>query len=438
LDVNAAAKQITFSVSIGCRFYQAIAKIRAARMLWAQVVAACGGDAAAQTMRLRATTSRRVLTTRSPALNILRNTAACYAGAIGGADAITTIPFDAPVVLSTESSRRNARNTQLILAEECHLNHVIDPAGGSWYIEWYTRQLAEKAWALFQQIEAQGGMLAAASSGWVTQQIDAIELKRERDIATRKLPITGISEHPDASEKKLDNGAPNRVELRMAAAQRLANWRKAHAPQPALDLLVSAARRSDVPAGELTAHTITAAGAGATLGQLAAALRPPGAEPAHAVALAVHPFDERFEALRDASDAFAVSQGYKPRVFLAGVGSIAEQIARKTYAMNFLEAGGFEVLAREEAYDVDSSAAEFAHSGAKIAVICSTDKQYATCVGQLAPKLKQAGARTVILAGNPGAQEAAYRAAGVDHFIFVKCNVLDTLSSLLREEGALA
>ena len=236
LDVNAAAKQITFSASVGCRFYQAIAKIRAARMLWAQVVAACGGDAAAQTMRLRTTTSRRVLTTRSPAINILRNTAACYAGAIAGADAVTTVPFDAPVVLSTESSRRNARNTQLILGEECHLNHVIDPAGGSWYIEWYTRQLAEKAWALFQQIEAQGGMLAAASSGWVAQQIDVGELERERDIATRKLPITGISEHPDASEKKLGQAAPNRVELRMAAAQRLANWRATRAaagPRPA-------------------------------------------------------------------------------------------------------------------------------------------------------------------------------------------------------------
>ena len=256
-------------------------------------------------------------------------------------------------------------------------------------------------------------MLAAASSGWVAQRIDVGELKRERDIATRKLPITGISEHPDASEKKLGQVAPNRVELRMAAAQRLSSWRATHAPQPALDLLVAAARRSDVPAGELTARTIAAAGTGAALGQLAAVLRPPGAEPAHAIAPAVYPFDEAFEDLRDASDAFAARQGHKPRVFLAGVGSIAEQIARKTYAMNFFEAGGFEVLASEANYDVDSSAAEFAQSGAKIAVICSTDKQYATCVAQLAPRLKKAGARTVILAGNPGAKEAAYRTSRV-------------------------
>ena len=403
-------------------------------MLWAQVVASCGGDAAAQTMRLRTTTSRRVQTTRNPALNILRNTATCYAGALAGADAITTVPFDAPVVVSTELSRRNARNIQLVLAEECHLNHVVDPAGGSWYIDWYTRQLAEKAWALFQQIEKQGGMQAAASSGWVAKQIDIVELKRARDIATRKLPITGITEHPDISEKKLDKTAPSRIELRMAAAQRLSNWRKTQTPQPALDLLVGAVRRSDIAAGDLTARAIAAAGAGATLGQLAAALRPPGAEPAHVVALAVHPFDEAFEALRDASDAFAARHGHPPRVFLAGVGSIAEQIGRKTYAKNFFEAGGFEVVAREAKYDVDSSAAEFAKSGTKIAVICSTDKQYGTCVAQLAPKLKVAGARTVILAGNPGAHEAAYRAAGVDRFIFLKCDALDTLSSLQRDE----
>ncbi len=438
LDINAAAKQIAFSVSIGCRFYQAIAKIRAARMLWARVVESCGGDAAAQTMRLRTMTSRRVLTTRSPSINILRNTAACYAGTIAGADAITTDPFDAPAVLSTELSRRNARNIQLILAEECHLNQVIDPAGGSWYIDWYTRQLAEKAWALFQQIERQGGMLPAATTGWVAQQIEAVELKRERDIATRKLPITGISEHPDISEKKLFKTASHRIELRMAAAQRLSNWRKTHAPQPALDLLVATAGRSDIPAGGLTVLTIAAADAGATLGQLTAALHPPGSEPAQVIALVSHPFDEAFEELRDASDTFAVRHGHKPRVFIAAIGSIAEQIARKTFARDFFEAGGFEVLAREAKYDVDSSASEFARSGAKIAVICSTDKQYATCVEQLAPKLKDAGARSVILAGNPGTSEATYRAAGVDRFIFLKCDVIETLRSLLRDEGALS
>ena len=432
LDVNVAARQIAFSVSIGCRFYLAIAKIRAARLLWARTIAALGGDATAQAMRLHTKTSRRVLTTRNPALNILRNTASCYAGAVAGADAITTLPFDAPAVLDTESSRRIARNIQLILAQECQLNHVIDPAGGSWYIEWYTRQLAEKAWALFQQIEEQGGMLSAATSGWVTRKIETVELEREHDIATRKQPITGISEHPNISEKKPDDAPRRPIDIRISAAQRLSNWRKSHAPQEALDLLVSSARRTDVPGGELTALAIAAAGAGATLGQLSAALRPPGREPAHVAALAAHPFDEAFEELRDASDAFLARHGYRPRVFLAGVGSIAEQIGRKTFAKNFFEAGGFEVLGRDAKNDVDSAAAEYAQSGAKIAVICSTDKQYGSCVAQLAPKLKAAGARSTILAGNPGRNEALFRAAGVDRFIFVKCNVLEILRELLQ------
>jgi len=435
LDVNTAARQITFSVSVGCRFYQAIAKIRAARLLWADAVAACGGDTGAQTMRLRVTTSSRVLTTRNPALNMLRNTVACYAGAIGGADAITTVPFDAPVVLSTEASRRNARNTQLILAEECHLDRVIDPAGGSWYIESYTRQLAEKAWSLFQEIEAKGGMLLTAMSGWVAESIDATEAKRERDIATRKLQITGISEHPDISEAKLQRDGKDGGDK--TAAPRLADWRKKHDVQAAIASLANAASTAARPAGELMSRAVAAADAGATIGQIAAALVPPGAEPASTTPLVIHPFDEAFEELRDASDAFEAKHGHRPQVYLAGVGSIAEQIGRKTFAKNFFEAGGFAVLGREAAFDIDSSAAAFAESGAKIAVICSTDKRYATSVAELAPKLKASGARTVILAGQAGANEAAYRTAGVNHFIFMRCDVLGTLSSLLREEGAL-
>ena len=204
LDIDTAASQICFSVSLGCRFYQAIAKIRAARLLWDQVVEASGGSEAARKARLHTTTGRRVITTRNPLLTILRNTAAAYAGAVGGADAITTVPIDAPDVLSADQSRRNARNTQLILAEECHLNHVIDPTGGSWYIEWYTHELAKRAWSVFQQIEAQGGMIKAADSGWVAEQIKPAEAAREKDIAVRKVAITGVSEHPNLTERRIE------------------------------------------------------------------------------------------------------------------------------------------------------------------------------------------------------------------------------------------
>ena len=432
LDLETAARQITFSMALGCRFYLAIAKIRAARKLWADVIEACGGSADAQRMFLRVSTGRRVLTSRNQLLNILRNTVACYAGAVADADVITTTPFDAPTGLPTEASRRNARNTQHILAKECHLAQVVDPAGGSWFIEWYTNEVAKSAWSLLQQIEAQGGMIRAFASGWVREQIKPAQAAREKDIAVRKVVVTGISEHPSLTEKRSEQELPNYRQLAMAAAQRLANWRRQHGRPAALDTLAGAPAGS----GLLTAAAIIAAEAGATLGQIAEKLVPASAQPTVVAPLAVHPYDEAFEELRDAADVFESTHGHRPRVYLAGVGSIAEQVARKNYASDFFEAGGFEVLSREAKADAAEAAAAFAASSAKIAVICSTDKQYATVVAELAPKLKAAGARTVILAGNPGQSEAAYRAAGVDRFIYVRCNVLDTLWSLLREEEA--
>jgi len=432
LDVDSAARQITFSIGLGCRFYLAIAKIRAVRRLWADVVGASGGSAQAQRIALRVSTGRRVLTTRYQSLNILRNTVACYAGAVAGADIITTTPFDAPTGLPTEISRRNARNTQLILAEECHLPQVIDPAGGSWYIEWYTNEVARRAWEMLQQVEARGGMIAAVVDGWVAEQIKPTEAAREKDIATRKVAVTGVSEHPTLAERRAEQEQPDYHQLATAAAYLLSNWRHEHRRPAVLDALAS------VPAGSglLTTAAIAAAHAGATLGQIAENLVPVGSEPTVRAPLSVHPYDDAFEALRDAAEAFATKRGHRPRVFLAGIGRIAEQVARKTYATDFFEAGGFEVLAREARSDVAEAVAAFATSRARIAVICSTDKRYATAVAELAPKLKAAGAVTVVLAGNPGHSDAAYRAAGVDRFIYVRCDVLETLWSLLHAEEA--
>ncbi len=432
LDVETAARQMTFSIGLGCRFYLAISKIRAVRRLWAEVIDASGGSAHAQKMALRVSTGRRVLTTRYQSLNILRNTVACYAGAVAGADIITTTPFDTPTGLPTEVSRRNARNTQLILAEECHLPQVIDPIGGSWYVEWYTNEVARRAWEIVQQIEAQGGMIKAVLNGWVAEQIKPTEAAREKDIATRKVVVTGVSEHPTLAEHGSGQEQPDYRQLASAAAHNLSNWRQQHRRPAVLDALAS------VPAGSglLTTAAIAAAQAGATLGQIAERLVPQDSQPTMMAPLSVHPYDDAFEALRDAAEAFASKHGHRPRVFLAGIGSIAEQVARKTYATDFFEAGGFQVLVREAKSDVDEAVAGFVASKARIAVICSTDKRYATAVTELVPKLKAAGAVTVVLAGNPGQSEAAYRAVGVDRFIYVRCDVVETLWSLLREEEA--
>jgi methylmalonyl-CoA mutase len=439
MGVDAAVRQVVFGVSLGCRFLQAIARLRALRSMWAKVVTSAGGsEGAARSTQIRVRTSRRVLTRRDPWVNLLRNTVCCFAGAVGGADSITTAPLDAAIGLSDEFSRHLARNTQTILLEESHLNRVIDPAGGSWFLERLTDQFAEKAWALFQEIEGRGGMIRAANEGWVAGQIRTVEAARERNLATRKQAVTGVSEHPNVSEQPVTRPKPDRVKLRAEASARLVAWRRDHPCDAALPALARVAADPARAQGALTEAAVKAAEAGATLGQISAALAGDKGSPAHALPLALHPYAAAYEELRDASDQYTAKTGARPQVFLANMGTPAECIARATYALNFFQAGGFGVVNNDGFKDPDAAAAAFRQSGAKIAVICSTDKKYETVVEATAPRLKAAGARTAILAGNPGANEAKYRTAGVDRFIFMKCEILGTLHELLREEGVLS
>jgi methylmalonyl-CoA mutase len=444
LDIDAACRQIFFSLSVGTHHFLAIAKLRAARRLWGRVAQACGASPGAAAMRVHSRISKRVLTLRDPYVNLLRNTVGCFAAGLGGAEAITSVPFDAATGLPDRLSRRIARNTVLVLQEEARLHRVIDPPGGSWYLDWLTDRVGEKAWGIFQEVERQGGMLRAIETGWVSKQIDSAFAPRAKNLARRKEGITGVSEFPDVGEAPVVRQAPDRGAL---LRERVRAWRvKARAG--ATGGLPASGAAGGWPTGgqaasgtrpRSTLHSVTqqvveAAEDGASLGELASAL---GfhAEPTTLSPLAPHMFARPFEELRDASDAWQAAHGRRPRVFLANMGPVAHHTARATYAKNFFEAGGFEVVGNNGFKDADAAAKAFADSGATVAVICSSDKLYPDVVPQAAPKLKASGARSVVLAGNPGANEAAWRTAGVDRFIFVKCDVLATLREILREEG---
>jgi methylmalonyl-CoA mutase len=430
LDIDTAARQMLFNISVGTHHFLAIAKLRAARRLWARVVEACGGSPAAAAMRIHSRVSKRVLTLRDPYVNLLRNTVACFAAGIGGAEAITSVPFDAAVGLPDDLSRRIARNTVLILQEEAHLNRVIDPPGGSWYLGWLTDRIADKAWGIFQEIERYGGMLRAIQEGWIARQIDSAFAPRAKNLARRKEGITGVSEFPNIAEPLVVRPAPDRITLRADAVARVA---KARRRSMILSHLLGADAR---PTNSTITLAVEAALAGASLGQLARAQRF-HTEPTAIPPLTPHPFAQPFEELRAASDAWQVFHGKRPRVFLANMGSVAHHTARATYAKNFFEAGGFEVIGNNGFREVRDAARAFTESGATIAVICSSDKLYPEIVPQLAPALKAAGASTVVLAGNPAANENAWRDAGVDRFIFIKCDVLGILREMLCEEGVL-
>ncbi|MFE3873149.1 methylmalonyl-CoA mutase family protein [Kitasatospora sp. NPDC059146] len=203
LSVDAALGQLEFRYAADADQFLTIAKFRAARRLWARVAEVSGGSAEASAQRQHAVTSRVMMTARDPWVNMLRTTVACLAAGVGGADAVTVLPFDSALGLPDAFARRIARNTQSILLEESHLSRVIDPAGGSWYVEQLGEELAQAAWAWFQEIERAGGQQAALASGLVGDRIAATWAERSAKLAKRREPVTGVSEFPHLDEQPL-------------------------------------------------------------------------------------------------------------------------------------------------------------------------------------------------------------------------------------------
>ncbi|ARF58547.1 methylmalonyl-CoA mutase small subunit [Streptomyces gilvosporeus] len=201
LGVDDACRQLEFRYAATADQFLTIAKLRAARRLWARVAEVCGASPEASAQRQHAVTSTVMMTRRDPWVNMLRTTVAGLSAGVGGADAVTVLPFDAALGLPDAFARRIARNTQSVLLEESHLSRVIDPAGGSWYVERLTDELAAAAWAFFQEIEGAGGQAAALRSGMLAGRLAQTWERRTRELAHRREPVTGVSEFPHLAEQ---------------------------------------------------------------------------------------------------------------------------------------------------------------------------------------------------------------------------------------------
>ncbi|WP_405866191.1 methylmalonyl-CoA mutase family protein [Streptomyces sp. NBC_00005] len=200
LSVEQACAQLEFRYAATADQFLTIAKLRAARRLWARVAEACGAPQAGAQLQ-HVVTSPVMMTRRDPWVNMLRTTIATLAAGAGGADSVTVLPFDHELGLPDAFARRIARNTSTILIEESHLSRVIDPAGGSWYVERLTDELAHAGWEFFQRIERSGGLAAALRSGRLGQDLADTWQARKGKLAKRREPITGISEFPHLAEK---------------------------------------------------------------------------------------------------------------------------------------------------------------------------------------------------------------------------------------------
>jgi len=348
-----------------------LAKFRALRLLWARIEQACG--LTPKPLYIAADTAWRMLTRRDAYVNMLRATMATFSAGLAGANAITVLPHTLALGLPDDFARRAARNTQLVLLEESNLAKVSDPAAGSGGIETLTQQLCEAAWSLFQEIEKAGGIFAALEQNLIQRKVAATRAVREANIAKRRDVLTGASEFPNLHE--------------------------------AIAAVLDAKPVALAPYGEAKFKF--------------------DALPPMRLAMP-------FEALRDKSDSQLKRSGARPRIFLANLGTPADFTARASFAKSFFETGGIEAIDSEGFADPAALASAFKASGASVACICSSDKVYAAQAEAAAKALHAAGATHIYLAGRPGQQEAALRAAGIGDFIFAGGDALATLQQAYR------
>ncbi len=365
IALDAARRMIFLRLSADADQFLTIGKFRALRRLWARIEEACG--LAPVPAFVSAETAWRMMTKRDPYVNMLRATIAVFSASLGGADAITVLPFTLARGLPDRLARRMARNTQLMLIEESHLAKVADATAGSGGIEDLTEQLCRAAWALFQEIESAGGAAAALKQGLIQTKVAAVRDKRQAALAKRTETLTGTSDFAD-----LDEAAVSVLDV---------------APVPA-----------PLPPAS---------------GSL---------DPLPRIRLA-----EPFERLRDVSDRALAATGSRPNIFLATLGAPADFTARATFAKNFFEAGGIAAAPNEGFASRSDMVAAFKTSGAKLACLCSSDEVYGREAVTAAKALAQAGAAHLYHAGRPAHLEAELLDAGIGTFIHAGCDALAIL-----------
>jgi methylmalonyl-CoA mutase len=329
------------------------------------------------------------------------------------------LPFTAALGLPDAFARRVARNTQHILLEESNLWRVADPAAGAGGFEALTQALCERAWASFQEIEREGGIVESYRTGALQVRIAAVREARKRAVAYRKDPITGVSEFPNIHEAPVSVLLPARQEEPAGPRETARGGGAAQPPG------------SGNPAG--FAALVEAARTGASLATLAATA--PGAGSLAVAPLPSTRIAEAFERLRDRSDACRARTGERPRVFLANLGPLSSFTARATFAKNFFEAAGIEAVTNDGFSSLDAMLNAYSESKARLLCICGSDETYGEMLSSTIEGLRKASKSPIYVACRPGVLEEDIKRAGAT-IIFAGCDTLTILSEALEAASA--
>ena len=377
VDATLAAQSIKFNMGVSENYFMEIAKFRAARLLWAQIVKQYEpkSDEACK-MCVNATTSKYNQTLFDSYVNLLRSQTEAMSAALGGIHSMVVTPFDAPYEQATDFSERIARNQQLLIKEESHFDRIVDPSAGSYYIEHLTDALATEAWKIFLKVEEEGGFLAAVKAGTVQDNINATNVKRHGDAAKRKEFLLGTNQFPNFTEKS---------EGKKAQACGCCCGH-ADAEEPAFKAIESTRLAADFE--DLRIHT---------------------------------------------EEKTAVSTGRQvPTAFMLTIGNLAMRQARAQFSCNFLACAGYKVIDNLGFKTVEEGVDAALEAKADIVVICSSDDEYAEYA---IPAFKYLNGRAMfVVAGAPACMEDL-KAAGIENYIHVKCNVLETLKEYNQKLG---
>ena len=365
------AKKIKFNFGISSNYFMEIAKFRAARWLWAEIVAAYKPACeCACKMVAHAQTSEWNMTVYDAHVNLLRSQTEAMSAALAGVDSITVRPFDKIYQTPDDFSERIARNQQLLLKEECHLDKVVDPSAGSYYVEVLTNSLADVAWKLFLEVEEKGGFSVAVNAGEIQNAVNASNVVRKKAVATRREILLGSNQYPNFTEVAADK-------IQEKGSCCCGGGHCGEATIPALDFSRGASE---------------------------------------------------FEALRMATE----KSGKTPKVFMWTIGNLAMRLARSQFSANFFACAGYKIIDNLGFDTVEAGVEAAVKAGAEIVVLCSSDDEYA----EFAPAAYKAlaGRAEFVVAGAPACADDL-KAQGIDQFVNVKSNVLETLKAFNAKLG---
>ncbi|MFT6397493.1 MAG: methylmalonyl-CoA mutase [Bradymonadia bacterium] len=418
VSAEVAAKHVEFRFHTGSDLFMEVAKLRAARALWTRVLELCGAPAeAAVDLHIHTAGSPRTRSSRDPWVNMLRGTSETFSAIVGGAESIATTPFDESIGQPDKLARRVARNTQLVLRLESHLAAVTDPAGGSWYVERLTADIADKAWAVMQSIEAEGGLIKALESGFVWSTVTSVLTDREASINKRKSALTGVSSYANPLEEALTRPSFDQSEF--------SSKRSAAAPKERA-AFAGGVDSSAAPSTEAFASAVIQAfSSGATVGQVGSVY---AAKTWTGAPLASVRDSEGFEALVARTVALPTRS-----VFIAAVGPLASHKARASWVESFFGAGGLTRVGAPAYATAAEALSDYDSALSPVAIIVAADSAYGELVTDLAPALRAAGAKRVLLAGRINDEAIT---SLVDDCVFAGCDVLECLEQTISSMEA--